>query len=86
MSVFALRPYVFYQYIFVLMEYVVLFLKVYLYFMETYDNVRISKSTEQRVCSNNIFEINLKLLQHEILEKLVTFINDEIKKLITKLK
>ena len=25
------------------------------------------------MCSNNIFEINLKLLQYEILEKLVTY-------------
>ena len=39
MSIFALRPYVFWKYVFMHMEYVVLFLNVFLYFIETYDSV-----------------------------------------------
>ena len=36
MSVFALHPYVFWKYVFMHMEYVILFFQVFLYFMEKY--------------------------------------------------
>ena len=57
MSVFALRPYVFYKYAFVLMEYVILFLNIFLYFMEPYDNA----STYKNVFLNLIFPSNLEV-------------------------
>ena len=41
MSLFDLRPYIFYKYVFV--EYVVLFLNIFSYFMETYDSLSTSK-------------------------------------------
>ena len=55
MSVFALRPYIFYKYVFEIMEYVVLFIKVFSYFMKTYDN----KSTSKYVCKSLFYYTNL---------------------------
>ena len=43
MSVFALLHYVFWKYVFMHMEYVVLLLNIFSYFMEMYDNLSTSK-------------------------------------------
>ena len=51
MSVFALQADIFYKYVFVLIEYDILFKNVFLYFMKMYFNVSMSKYVHKNVLS-----------------------------------
>ena len=63
MSVFALRPYIFYKYVFVFMKSVIFFKNIFSYFMNMYVNLSTSKYVHKNMLPGHKLNLDPQILK-----------------------